>query len=56
MVIAQSLGEYGALGSLMSTFSGMWAIVQEQARRADPSTWLLILLGAVLIWFLFIRN
>jgi hypothetical protein len=57
MLIAQGLGEYGALASGGS--SGLRDFVgnlEYTMRDADPSMWLAVLFGLVVLWFVFLRK
>ena len=56
MLIAQGLGEYGALsGGLASTVEAWGAVVEGQLRQTEPLTWLAIAACAAFVWFVFFR-
>ena len=54
MLIAQGLGEYGALsgGGLVNFFDN----IEDSIRYGDPTTMAAIFCGVVLIWFFFLRT
>jgi hypothetical protein len=57
MLIAQGLGEYGALaGGGSSRFGDFLDTVEYTIREAEPSTWILVSLGLLVLWFLFLRK
>lgn len=54
MLIAQSLGEYGALtggGGIADFFDNL----EYTIRDAGPTTWFVVVLGGLLVWFFFLR-
>ena len=55
MIVAQSLGEYGALASQGAgpDFSTAIAALETQIRYADRSTWFMVLGAAFVLWFVF---
>jgi hypothetical protein len=57
MLIAQGLGEYGALtgggSSQMTDFVGS---IGSTIQDMEPSTWLMVLGGLLVVWFLFFRR
>jgi len=56
MLLAQSLGEYSGLtGALSSGLETVRAVVEDQARQLDPTTWLAIVAGAIVLWFVVLR-
>jgi hypothetical protein len=54
MLIAQGLGEYGALsgGGLANFFDN----IEYSIRDGNPTTWAAIFCGVVVIWFFFLRT
>jgi hypothetical protein len=65
MMLAQGLGEYGAVGggggggafsSLASALADALAAVEGSVRDAEPRTWIIASVSAVLFWFLFLRR
>jgi hypothetical protein len=62
MLLAQGLGEYGALVSRGSGASGVSGVsdvldnVQDAIRDAGPTAWVVIFLGVFVIWFVFLRS
>jgi hypothetical protein len=56
MLIAQGLGEYGALsGGVSSGIANLMDNVEYTIRDAGPGTWAATFLGVLLIWFFFLR-
>jgi hypothetical protein len=57
MLIAQGLGEYGALaGGGSSRVAEVLDNIQYTVRGAEPSTWILVSVGLLAVWFLFFRK
>jgi hypothetical protein len=59
MILAQGLGEYGALGGGGGAFSSVastLAAIVGTVQNAEPRTWIITSIGAVLFWFLFLRT
>jgi hypothetical protein len=57
MLIAQGLGEYGALaGGGSSGLRDFLGNLEYQMRDADPTTWLAVLFGFLVLWFVFFRK
>jgi hypothetical protein len=57
MLIAQGLGEYGALaGGGSSGLRDLLGNLEDTMRDADPSMWLAVLFGLVVLWFVFLRK
>jgi hypothetical protein len=57
MLIAQGLGEYGALtGGGSSRFGTVLDNLEYTIRRADVPTWVLVSVGVFALWFLFFRK
>jgi hypothetical protein len=51
MLIAQALGEYGAMGALLGAIrTGMDGLV-DTAGSLDASTWAMIGFGVFVVWF-----
>ena len=63
-MLAQGLGEYGAVvgiapgggGSAFSSLASALAAIEGTVRNAEPRTWIIAALSAVLFWFLFLRT
>jgi hypothetical protein len=56
MLIAQGLGEYGALsGGVSSGIANLMDDLEYTIRDAGPGTWVTIFLGVLLVWFFFLR-
>ena len=57
MVVAQGLGEYGALsGGGASAITNVLDTVQDAVRDAGPTQWGLAVLGVIVVWFVFFRR
>jgi hypothetical protein len=57
MLIAQGLGEYGALAGGSSTrLSEFVDSVGATIQDMEPSTWIMVLGGLLILWFLFLRK
>jgi hypothetical protein len=57
MLIAQGLGEYGALaGGGSSRFGEVLDNLESTIRGAESSTWILVSVGLLAVWFLFFRK
>ena len=64
MMLAQGLGEYGALGGgaagggggAFSSLASALAATEDIVRDAEPRTWIITSVSAVLFWFLFLRK
>jgi hypothetical protein len=57
MVIAQGLGEYGALAGGSSTrLSEFVDRIGSTIQDAEPSTWIMFLGGLLVVWFFFLRK
>ena len=57
MLIAQGLGEYGALAGGSSTrFSEVVDSIGGTLQNMEPSTWAMVLGGLLIVWFLFFRK
>jgi hypothetical protein len=57
MLIAQGLGEYGALaGGGSSRLGDVLDNLESTIRGTEPSTWILVSVGVVAVWFLFFRK
>jgi hypothetical protein len=58
MLIAQGLGEYGALAGGGSS-GGLGAVldnIQYTIRDAEPTTWIYVCVGLLVLWFVFLRK
>jgi hypothetical protein len=56
MLIAQGLGEYGALsGGASSGIANLIDNVEYTIRDAGPGTWAAIFLSVLFVWFFFLR-
>jgi hypothetical protein len=59
MMLAQGLGEYGAVGGgggAFSSFASALAAIEGTLRDAEPRTWIIASVSAILFWFLFLRR
>jgi len=59
MMLAQGLVEYGALGGgggASSSLASALAALESSMRDAEPRTWTIASVCAVLFWFLFLRR
>ena len=57
MLIAQGLGEYGALaGGGSSGLGRVLFDLENMVRDAGPSTWMLVSVALLAVWFLFLRK
>ena len=57
MLIAQGLVEYGALaGGGSSRFGQVLSDLEYTITTAEPSTWILVSVGVLAVWFLFFRK
>jgi hypothetical protein len=57
MLIAQGLGEYGALsGGGSSRLGDFLDNVGYTIRDAEPTTWIAVSVGLLAVWFLFLRK
>ncbi len=57
MLIAQGLGEYGALaGGGSSWFREVVDNLEYTFGGTQPSTWILVSVGVLALWFLFFRK
>jgi hypothetical protein len=54
MLIAQGLGEYGALSG-SSGLTNLFDNLEYTIRDAGPGTWMAIFFGVVVVWFFFLR-
>ena len=48
MLVAQALGEYVAVGALVSAFTDAWVRVNAYVSGIEPSTWLIV--GGVVLF------
>ena len=56
MLIAQALGEYGALSALVGAVTRMAVSTESFIRGMEPSAWAMIGGDILLLWFLFGRR
>ena len=57
MLIAQGLGEYGALtGRGSSRMTDIVDSIGSTIQDMEPTTWLMLLGGLLVVWFLFFRR
>jgi hypothetical protein len=64
MMLAQGLGEYGAVGGgavgggggAFSSLASALATTIDLVRDAEPRTWIIASVSAVLLWFMFQRK
>jgi len=52
MLIAQALGEYGAMAGLIDAVSSIPIVIEDYARQLEPSTWAMVAVGAFVVWFI----
>ena len=50
MLLAQALGEYGALATVIQAMHQAWIAAGDYARSFDNTTWAGALFGAFLVW------
>jgi hypothetical protein len=63
-MLAQGLGEYGAVGGgavggdggAFSSLASALAAIEDTVRNAEPRTWIIASVSAVLFWFLLLRT
>ncbi len=55
MLIAQGLGEYGALSGGGSSIASLLDNVEYAIRDAGPNTWIVVFFGVLAVWFFFVR-
>jgi hypothetical protein len=55
MLIAQVLGEYGALSGGFSGVANLLDNVEYTIRDAGAATWTAIFFSVVVVWFFFLR-
>jgi len=57
MLIAQALGEYGGLaGGFSGGITNFLDTVEYTVRDAQPTTWIVVGFGVLVVWFLFFRQ
>ena len=57
MLIAQGLGEYGALtGGSSSRFTELVDSVGSTIQDMEPSSWLMVCGALFILWFVFLRK
>ena len=56
MLIAQALGEYGGLATVVQAFQLAWTTTGDYARSVDGTTWAGALLGAFLVWYVVVAR
>ena len=58
MLIAQGLGEYGALtsGGGSSRLGELLDTIAYSVSDAEPSTWIMVSVGLFIVWFFFMRK
>ncbi len=59
MVLAQGLGEYGALsrgGGVSSGLAHTLSTIERAVRDTEPRTWIVVAFGVFFVWFLFLRT
>ncbi|MGD9903326.1 MAG: hypothetical protein AB7U83_07630 [Vicinamibacterales bacterium] len=52
MVVAQNLGEYGALAAFTSAASRAWVTVQSALTETPPVAWLAVAAAVAVLWSL----
>ena len=56
MLIAQGLGEYGALSGGSSGLGDLLDRMDYSVRHATSSTWVVVFAGFLIVWFVFFRS
>jgi hypothetical protein len=56
VILAQALGEYGALSALTDVVSRTWFSTETFIRNVEPTTWALVGAGALILWLLWGRT
>jgi hypothetical protein len=56
MLMAQGLGEYGALSGGASGMTNLFDNIEYALRDGGPGTWAAIAFGLLVIWFVFFRS
>ena len=56
MLLAQGLGEYGALSGGLSGMANLIDAAEDTFGNLEPTTWVLIFIGVLVIWFVFFRT
>ena len=56
MLIAQGLGEYGALSGGSSGLAELIDRVEYAVRDTTPGTWLAVFAVVLVVWFVFFRS
>jgi hypothetical protein len=56
VLLAQALGEYGGLSSIVFSIQSAWLAAEEQISRIDSSTWAVVGLAALGLFFLWNRR
>ena len=56
MLLAQALGEYGALATVIQALHQAWITTGDYARSFDDTTWAGALFGAFLVWYALSRR
>jgi hypothetical protein len=56
MLVAQALGEYGALATVIQAVQQAWTATGDYARTVDDTTWAGVLFGAFLVWYVVSRR
>ena len=52
MLIAQALGEYGSMSSVMTAVSDGFNRLEDTIRRTDTPTWVLLVIGGAILWMI----
>ena len=56
MLLAQALGEYVGLAAIVSSLQEAWLAAEDQISRVDSSTWAVVGLAAIGLFFLWNRR
>ena len=56
MLLAQALGEYGALATVIQALHQAWITTGDYARSFDDTTWAGALFGAFIVWYALSRR
>jgi hypothetical protein len=55
-LIAQSLGEYGAISVVSGALADLFDAASDTLRNVDNKTWAIVAVAAFVVWFLFLRR
>jgi hypothetical protein len=52
MLIAQALGEYGAMAGLIDAVKTIPITIEDYVGQLEPATWAMVGVGAFVVWFI----